>query len=274
MSTWQTGDVVTNGIRTHYWRSGGNKPPLILLHGATDSGRCWMPIAKAFVGDFDVVLPDARGHGQSDAPPAGYTSTERAADVAGLIQALGLGKVAVGGHSMGGQTAFRLAADHADLVTCAVLEDPPFRLETEAAAAREPAARQAMREQVAQLRRLPGEAALAYGRQRHPNWPEAELPGWIEAKQQVSDRFLDAPRAVEEPWANVLPRITCPVLLITGDAGLGAIITPEVAEQARQLNSKVAVACLAGAGHNIRRERSDTFVTALRGFLALATVPV
>src|SRR5438128_2251586 len=186
MSVWQTGDVVSNGIRTHYLRSGGHKPPLVLLHGATDSSRCWTPIAEALTDDYDVVLPDARGHGLSDAPPSGYSSAERAADTARLIQALGLAKVAVGGHSMGGQTTCRLAADHPELVACAILEDPPFR-PAQSAEARLSSVRQSMREEVAHLKGLSPESGLEYGRQRHPNWPDAELPAWVESKVQLSD---------------------------------------------------------------------------------------
>ena len=273
MSTWQTGDVVSNGIRTHYLRSGGDKPPLVLLHGATDSGRCWTPIAEALTDDYDVVLPDARGHGLSDAPHSGYSSAERAADTAGLIQALGLARVAVGGHSMGGQTTCRLAADYPDLVACAILEDPPFR-PAQSADARLSSVRQSMREEVAHLKGLSPESGLEYGRQRHPNWPEAELPAWVESKVQLSERFMSSPRDGEDlSWTSIVARINCPVLLVVGDANLGAIITLEVAEQACQLTPNLEVAHLAGAGHNIRREQSDAFVHAVRDFLARQRLP-
>jgi pimeloyl-ACP methyl ester carboxylesterase len=64
---WFSGDVVANGIRTHYSRTGGQtgggKPPLVLAHGATDSGLCWSRLARALEADYDVIMPDARGHG-------------------------------------------------------------------------------------------------------------------------------------------------------------------------------------------------------------------
>lgn len=272
MTDWQTGDVVTNGIRTHYLRSGGGKPPLVLLHGATDNGRCWTPVAEILAAEYDIVLPDARGHGQSDAPPSGYSSAERAADVAGLIQALGLDRVAVGGHSMGGQTAFRLAAEYPDLVNCAVLEDPGFRA-SDTPDPRMAGIREQLREEVALIKRSSYDDAVAYGRRTHPKWSDAEWPAWIESKQQVSDTFLNALRGGDEPpWTSLMPRIECPVLLVTGDPELGAIISAEVAEQARLLNPNVKVVHLAGAGHNIRRERFDGFVDAVRTFLAGAAV--
>jgi pimeloyl-ACP methyl ester carboxylesterase len=50
----------TIGINIHYLRTGGPKPPLVLLHGLTGSGACWIPLARALEGEYDVVMPDAR----------------------------------------------------------------------------------------------------------------------------------------------------------------------------------------------------------------------
>ncbi|MDX2136525.1 MAG: alpha/beta fold hydrolase [Chloroflexota bacterium] len=57
--------IEANGIQQHYYRSGGDKPPLLMLHGFTDDGACWFPTAESFTDAYDVILPDARGHGQS-----------------------------------------------------------------------------------------------------------------------------------------------------------------------------------------------------------------
>jgi pimeloyl-ACP methyl ester carboxylesterase len=126
MTDWFSGFVETNGLRMHYTRTGGDKPPLVLSHGATDSGLCWTRLTRDLEADYDVIMPDARGHGLSDAPSSGYSSADHAADLAGLIAALDLRRPAVGGHSMGAATTLRLLADHPDLVRCAILEDPPF----------------------------------------------------------------------------------------------------------------------------------------------------
>ena len=125
VSTWTSGDVATNGIRMHYYRTGGGKPPLVLAHGATDDGLCWTRVARALESDYDVIMPDARGHGLSDAPANGYSSQDHAADLAGLIGALELKTPAIGGHSMGAAATLRLVADYPDLVRGAFLEDPP-----------------------------------------------------------------------------------------------------------------------------------------------------
>ena len=107
VTSWYDGTIKANGIRQHYYRTGdGSKPALVLCHGVTDNGLCWTPVARALENAFDVIMVDARGHGLSDAPEDGYTTEDRADDVAALIQALGLEKPIILGHSMGGSSVW------------------------------------------------------------------------------------------------------------------------------------------------------------------------
>ena len=95
------GFVNTNGLKIHYYRTGGDLPQVVLNHGALDDGLCWPRVVEALGADYDLILPDARGHGKSDAGAGVYSSEVRAADLIGLIEALGLEKPVIGGHSMG-----------------------------------------------------------------------------------------------------------------------------------------------------------------------------
>ncbi len=70
------------------------------------------------------------------------------------------------------------------------------------------------------------------------------------------------------PWREIAPRIVCPALLITADVAEGAIVTPEVAAEAVKLMPKGRIVYIAGAGHNIRREQFEAYMTAVRAFLA------
>ncbi len=92
MSTYSEHDVTSNGINIHYHRStpAGGAPSIVMIHGLTDNGICWVRVADALCDSYDIILPDTRGHGFSDKPATGYTVEERAADVAGLIDALQL----------------------------------------------------------------------------------------------------------------------------------------------------------------------------------------
>ena len=270
MAEWFSGDVVANGIRIHYYRTGGNKSPLVLSHGATDDGLCWTRLTRALESDYDVIMPDARGHGLSEAPQSGYSTQERAADLAGLIQALHLDKPAVGGHSMGAQTTFYLAAEYPDLIRCAILEDPVFWAASSQPTDAEREARSArMRQNAAELKAMSREALIARCREQSPSWDDAERGPWADAKLRVSLDFVGALRSIEQPsWREIMPKITCPVLLITADPEKGAIVTPDVAQEAARLNPRVKVVRLRGAGHNIRREQYEGFLQAVRAFLA------
>ena len=98
---------------------GGRGAPLVLLHGFPQNHRCWRHVAPALAEDFDVIVPDLRGYGDSDAPPddAGhdaYSKRTMARDIAGLLDALGLERAHVLGHDRGGRVAYRFALDHPD----------------------------------------------------------------------------------------------------------------------------------------------------------------
>jgi N-formylmaleamate deformylase len=291
MASWQSSDVVANGIRLHYTRTGGAKPPLVLAHGVTDDGLCWTPVAEALEADYDVIMVDARGHGLSDAPETGYDPATQAADLAGVIAALGLRKPAVLGHSMGAATALVLAGTYPDLPGAILLEDPPGwwtaapvpvldeeqgQAGTRASAViygraqadqERPVGMQAW---FAGLKRKTREELITEQHAAAPTWSEAELGPWADSKLRVSLNVLNvfdqnAPRSVD--WPAVLRRITCPALLITADLARGAILTEEGANALRALVPQLQIAHIPGAGHNIRREQFDRFMEVVRAFL-------
>jgi pimeloyl-ACP methyl ester carboxylesterase len=266
MNEWSSGYVDGNGIRMHYYRTGGEKPPLVLAHGATDDGLCWTRVARALEQDYDVIMPDARGHGLSDAPAQGYTAADHAGDLAGLIRGLDLDHPAVGGHSMGAGATLQLVADYPELVRSAFLEDPGFRLGDGAVS--RPG--NELRNMVVEGRQMGRQALIDRGRARSPLWDADEFGAWADAKLRVSDQFLDTIgtfRGAE--WQQVLPRVKRPLLLITSDPDKGAIVTPEAAAEAKRLLPGLEVKYLPGAGHNIRREQFDAFVITIREFLSV-----
>ena len=62
-------------------------------------------VAHSLKGEYDIIIPDARGHGKSSVPNDGYRYEDHANDIEGLIEALELSLPIVIGHSMGGMTA-------------------------------------------------------------------------------------------------------------------------------------------------------------------------
>ena len=65
MNGWTTGVVAVTGGHLAYHRTGGDGPVLVLSHGLTDNGLCWSRFASALGSAFDIVMLDARGHGES-----------------------------------------------------------------------------------------------------------------------------------------------------------------------------------------------------------------
>jgi haloacetate dehalogenase len=91
--------------------------PVILLHGFPQTHMAWARVAPRLAQEFRVIVADLRGYGGSDTPAddAGHTAYSKramAADVAGLMDALGIARAAVLGHDRGARVAYRLALDH------------------------------------------------------------------------------------------------------------------------------------------------------------------
>lgn len=274
MGEWKEGDVLANGIRMHYTRTGtGRGPDLVLLHGYSDNGRCWTPVAQALEADYDIVMIDARGHGLSEAPEEGYGAEAMADDVKGVCDALALADPILMGHSMGAITAMVAAGRYPDRFRAVILEDPVFRTaEEEEAMRREFEARQARGEAqrgpgLLEMRKLSHEEIVAIGRKQSPNWSEAELGPWATSKQQISLNLLKSRFEQGEPWQEILPRIAVPVLVLVPDVALGGMTTPAGAELAGRLLKHGEIVNIANAGHNVRREQYEAYMAAVRDFL-------
>ncbi len=121
-----TGRLVdTNGIRLHLIEHPGEGSPLLLMPGLTANARFFDPLVGALAGSVAVLAVDLRGRGQSDRPGSGYSMADHAADVLGLMDSLGIDRVALGGHSFGGLLTYHMAAHHPERVArCVVLDAP------------------------------------------------------------------------------------------------------------------------------------------------------
>jgi pimeloyl-ACP methyl ester carboxylesterase len=110
-------------LKLHHVDLGGaGKPPLIVLHGMLGSSRNWQTAGKDLAAHWHVLAPDARNHGRSPHDPA-MNYDVLAEDVAGWMQAQGLARATIVGHSMGGKTAMLLACRRPELVERLVVVD-------------------------------------------------------------------------------------------------------------------------------------------------------
>lgn len=174
-------EAIVNGIKLAYWPTGdADAPPLVLLHGRTDSHLTWGPLVAHFAKRFRVYRPDLRGHGASSYPGS-YGLPDMAEDIAGLLDHLGLAKASVLGHSLGGIVAYHLAALHPALVDRLVLEDPPPPLPMV----------------------------------RPPLVVEENVTGYDPEMLRDTERQFVAP---DPAWRDDLKRITAPTLVLHGGA--------------------------------------------------------
>jgi 3-oxoadipate enol-lactonase len=117
-----------NGATLNYVQA-GQGTDVVLIHAVTSNLAVWVFIglvARLANAGFRVTAYDLRGHGLSEATPAGYTSAEMAEDFRQLHAALGLGPAYLVGHSFGAVVAVHAAVLHPECVAGLVLADPYF----------------------------------------------------------------------------------------------------------------------------------------------------
>lgn len=271
LSHWSHHDQDVNGVKIHYVRTGtgqSDKPALVLAHGFSDGGLCWLPVARDLEAEYDIYLPDARGHGLSQRVEPGE-QVDNAADLAGLIRALGLKNPVVGGHSMGGNTSATLGARFPELAKGLILEDPGWR-DRPPQPPKEEQGKEAPRnpwfEWLTTLDGQTMEQVMAKCRADSPTWDEVEIYPWAESKKQLDINVLKI-NGFWMDWREQVRGIKVPALLLTGDPEKGSIVTAEGAEEAHSLNPLIKVVNIPGVGHNIRRENYLAFMQAVRSFL-------
>ncbi|MBE0699181.1 MAG: alpha/beta hydrolase [Anaerolineaceae bacterium] len=270
MKTYRSDTVQVNGIDIHYYRSTppGGAPTLLLLHGLTDNGMCWVRVADALCESYDVVMPDTRGHGLSEKPAAGYSLEGRAADVAGLIDALSLDHPILFGHSLGGQAAMAIAALYPQKVGGVVLEDPAWFDAPGDEEAGEENAKRWLSDLLAQ-QSLDRAALIAECSQKNPAWHADEVSTWAESKYQMDgEALVQILTSMSGGWQQYVNKASCPILLVTAEPELGAIITPEMVEEASALWKQGQEAHIPGAGHCIHRDQFDLYMKEVKAFLS------
>lgn len=271
MNHWTTGNVTVQGTNLHYYRSGGSKSALVLVHGITDDGLCWSPVAEEFSGEYDVIMVDLRGHGKSDAPEEGYDTVTMATELSGLITALELENPVVMGHSLGAMTTLTLAGLAPDVPLAIILEDPPAFWSESPPSPEEDESRAGMCMWFEELKRKTRDDLLEIARLENPSWSQAELDPWADSKHRFSpkiSRIVDSRETNLVDFKALLGQITCPALLITAAPERGAILTDEGVAELQKSVPHLRRAHIPGAGHNIRREQFSWYMDIAQGFLS------
>jgi N-formylmaleamate deformylase len=260
-ANWQKGSVEALGGNLTYHRTGGPGPVLVLSHGLTDNGLCWRRFAQAMAGEADIVMLDARGHGESMRVIEG-NPFDPGEDIASVIDHLVLKNPIVMGHSIGALATAEFAAARPGRAALVILEDPP--LMPVATPPERVDRHERFRQHVASLQAMSDDELWELGRTQSPDWQDDEFSEWVQSKRQVDPSALPNYATV---WEETLAQIDVPILLLCGETKRGALVSPELAEQAARINPRLHVSRVADTGHNIRRENFEGYLSAIRQFL-------
>ncbi len=262
------GSIMREGVRIQYYRTGGEKPPLILLHGLSDNALSWNRLPMLLEVEYDVVMVDARGHGLSGLDELGAGLDVQADDVVALIEQLNLVKPVLIGHSMGAALAGLVAARLPKVIRGVIMIDPPWRDEAEIIPSNgKERLDEATRAGFWKAKETDLQTLMARAKVENPGWDESEFSQWAKARQQFNPEALNSVMIRAFPWKEIAPRLACPGLLITGDPEYGAIITPMLAGKIERLWRKGKVIHVPRAGHNIHRDQFAFVMQAVSTFL-------
>ena len=253
---------LAHGVKLEYAEQGDPAgTPVLLLHGITDSWRSFETVMPHLPAAWRVVSASQRGHGESDRP-ASYGTREFAADAAALLEALGMQRAIVVGHSMGSVNAMRLAIDRPDLVAGVVLAGAFASFGDNAGMV------EFVRDAILPLRDPIGRAFVE-------DWQRSTLAHEIDAAffGRIVDETMKVPAPVwisafrallDDDFTPELSRIAVPALLLWGDADAFA---PR-ADQDRLLRAikGSALATYEGAGHALHWEQPERFAADVATF--------
>src|SRR4051794_19998537 len=276
----------TNGtLQLHLAEDGDPAlPPILLLHGITSFSGTWDWLIPALAERFRVLRLDFRGHGESDRAPDEYTSAGYVSDAVAALQQVAGRPCPVIGHSLGGATAAALTQRHADLITAAILEDPPlgrpggnalegnslldgFRL---------------MRQSIPQLQesKIPLDTLIGilsatpdttgsstFGEKLEADGVAAMARSLLHVDATVLDPVLSGSM---EPFLDDDAGFAVPTLILTADPTKpDAVADPRMARRFAGLSDDVEVRTVEGAGHLIHDEKGSraVFKSAVLEFL-------
>ena len=282
-------ELKTDDLTLYYEDDGDpGAPPILILHGITQSTATWGWLVPHLAADHRVVRLDFRGHGRSGRTPGKYSFLGYVADATAICeQVLGQPAVVVG-HSLGGGTAAGLAQTQPELVRGVVLEDPAIMAPPtpgEAAALEGSSLLDGfrlMRESIPRLqesgvsatdlanilRGAPSPSGQIFGEAVHDDALEAMAEAMLQLDATVLDPVFDGSST---PVFDPRRELPVPGIVVAGDSASPDTIvrSPDIALLAEH-SPKIECRVVAGAGHLIHdsKQHRDAVLDAVRDLLA------
>jgi pimeloyl-ACP methyl ester carboxylesterase len=257
------------GDRIHFLDWGGSgEPGVLLIHGLSNTGWSWAPVARRLVAERHVVAMDLRGHGLSDAPTGAYSGDDLAADTIAAAEGSGLltseGTVVLAGHGFGAIVAALAAAELGPRCARLVLVDGGWEDLAETTGVDVDEFLRGLDEPPEVLASL--DAFLADRRGYDPaTWDDdQDRAARATVVETVAGRVVPAtrPHALEASVramfeyrpAEVLARVTAPIVALAATSpppDLGPV--------------RIDIIRLSAVGHNLMRYRPDEVTAAILG---------
>ncbi|MFG3254725.1 alpha/beta fold hydrolase [Streptomyces sp. NPDC048172] len=246
---------IAGGRRLSFLDFGGPGTPLLALHGHYNEASAFEPLAEALAPRWRVIALDQRGHGESDRAES-YGRDDYVDDVAAFHQHLGLGAVAVLGHSLGGVNAYQYAARHPDRVSALIVEDIGAIVDSDwSFTLRLPPQAPSRRELASMLGSVAPYLECSF-RRADDRWGFSfEIEDTVASQKALNGRHW-------QDWTAV----ACPTLLLRGtrsdelDAGHAREMIARRAGQARLVELP--------AGHVVHQDAAEQFAAVVEDFLA------
>jgi pimeloyl-ACP methyl ester carboxylesterase len=236
-------------LAVHRWGQRSDALPVVLLHGIGGLGSDWTPVAEILATQCEVFAPDARGHGDSPwSPEEAYHTDAHFADVACLLDSLGIERCVLVGYSMGGGVAILTAAALPGRIAGLVVVDAYPAPEM-----------------------TPGSRGIARTLAAHAYNPPL-LPGGRPrfdpaiARRMASDLAAGAPRTDLWPMWEA---IECPVLLVRGETS--DVLPAALAHEMLARQPRARLQTVAATGHQVLYRRPVELAEAIAGFGAMVS---
>jgi pimeloyl-ACP methyl ester carboxylesterase len=278
-SAARSGHVEREGLSLRYVEWGpASAPPVVMLHGLRSYAHTWEPVAQALLPHWRVIALDQRGRGGSDwDAQRRYHTASYVADLEALVDALGLARFVLVGHSMGGTNAIVYAAGHPERVSGLVIEDMG-----PGASMASGGTDRIKRE----LKATPASftdwtEARSFWRRQRPHISEEALQSrllyslkageggrivWRHDAEGIAEARLNAtPEQLVDLWPAV-DALRMPTLLTRG--GESDFLSEATATEMVQRNPLIQQVAVPGASHYVHDDQLNRFNAALTGWLA------
>ena len=275
---------VSDGLSLHALEWSSEGVPMLLVHGFGNEAHIWDDFAPHVAGHYRVVALSLRGHGDSDwDPEKRYDYSNHVADLERVTEQLGIERMVLVGHSLGGRVAMLFAGLHPERLAGLVIVDSApeldvrgtTRIRMEVAEHQAPVFANIAEYENLLAHNYPAATPEALKRMARSSLKQND-DGTFELKMDTAYRGKDGPRLGPEEMASreeehtrnmwaALEKLPCPTLVVRGAAS--DIMSPEVADRmVEEVLPNGTLAVVSQAGHSVMTDNPDGFAEAVCKF--------